>query len=95
MDSPMTNVPIMMRLGSPAPMKAVMVRMPITRGAMKMMLRPAASSGLIALGYVLTVPPHPATTGRGRATTHDAIPRSCSGHIPRTHRAIGNGFVCM
>ena len=39
MGSPMTNVPMMMRLGSPAPMKAMMVRMPITRSAVKMMLK--------------------------------------------------------
>ncbi|NNF68861.1 MAG: alpha/beta hydrolase, partial [Acidimicrobiia bacterium] len=39
MGSPMTNVPMMMRLGSPAPVKAMMVRMPVTRGAVKMMLK--------------------------------------------------------
>ena len=37
MGTPMSQVPMMMRLGSPAPMKAMMVRMPITPRAVKMM----------------------------------------------------------
>jgi pimeloyl-ACP methyl ester carboxylesterase len=39
MGSPMGRVPMMMRLGSPAPMRAMMVRMPITPGVVKMMLK--------------------------------------------------------
>jgi pimeloyl-ACP methyl ester carboxylesterase len=39
MGSPMARVPMMMRLGSPAPMKAMMVRMPITPRSVKMMLK--------------------------------------------------------
>jgi pimeloyl-ACP methyl ester carboxylesterase len=39
MGSPVARVPITMRLGSPAPVRAVMVRMPITPRAVKMMLK--------------------------------------------------------
>lgn len=39
MGSPMTNVPMMMRLGAPRPMKALMVRMPISAPAVKMMFK--------------------------------------------------------
>ena len=39
MGSPMANVPMMMRLGSPRPMKAVMIRMPIGAPAIKMMFK--------------------------------------------------------
>ena len=39
MGTPMAQVPMMMRLGSPAPLKAMMVRMPINARAMKMMLK--------------------------------------------------------
>ena len=38
MGSPMTNVPMMMRLGSQRPMKALMIRMPIGAPAIKLML---------------------------------------------------------
>lgn len=39
MGSPMARVPMMMRLGSPKPMRAMMVRMPVTARAVKMMLK--------------------------------------------------------
>ena len=39
MGSPMANVPMMMRLGSPRPMKALMIRMPIGTPAIKLMFK--------------------------------------------------------
>ena len=39
MGSPMAKVPMMMRLGSPPPLKAVMKRMPVTARGVRMMLR--------------------------------------------------------
>jgi pimeloyl-ACP methyl ester carboxylesterase len=50
MGSPMAKVPTMMRLGSPAPMKAMMVRMPINRRAVKMMLKQAGLKRAIESG---------------------------------------------
>ena len=50
MGSPMAKVPTMMRLGSPAPMKAIMVRMPINRRAVKMMLKQAGLKRAIESG---------------------------------------------
>ena len=50
MGSPMAKVPLMMRLGSPAPMKAMMVRMPINRRAVKMMLKQAGLKRAIESG---------------------------------------------
>ena len=39
MGTPMAKVPMMMRVGSPAPLKALMVRVPINATAVKMMLK--------------------------------------------------------
>lgn len=39
MGTPMAQVPMMMRLGSPAPLRAIMVRLPINARAVKMMLK--------------------------------------------------------
>lgn len=39
MGTPMRKVPMMMRLGSPAPMKALMVRLPINERAVRMMFK--------------------------------------------------------
>ncbi len=50
MGSPMARVPIMMRLGSPAPMRAMMLRMPITPRAVKMMLKQVGLTRAIESG---------------------------------------------
>jgi pimeloyl-ACP methyl ester carboxylesterase len=50
MGTPMAKVPMMMRLGSPAPMKAMMVRMPITPRAVKMMLKQVGMKRAIESG---------------------------------------------
>lgn len=50
MGSPMAKVPLMMRLGSAAPMKATMVRMPINRRAVKTMLKQAGLKRAIESG---------------------------------------------
>lgn len=39
MGTPMRKVPVMMRLGSPAPMKSLMVRMPISARSVRLMLQ--------------------------------------------------------
>jgi pimeloyl-ACP methyl ester carboxylesterase len=39
MGTPMAKIPMMMRLGSPAPLKALMVRMPINESTVKMMFK--------------------------------------------------------
>ncbi len=50
MGSPMTNVPLMMRLGAPRPMKALMVRMPISAPAVKMMFKQVGMKRAIETG---------------------------------------------
>lgn len=50
MGTPMAKVPMMMRLGSPAPMKAMMVRMPINATAVKMMLKQVGMKRAIESG---------------------------------------------
>ena len=50
MGTPMAKVPMMMRLGSPAPLKAMMVRMPITASVVKMMLKQVGMKRAIESG---------------------------------------------
>jgi pimeloyl-ACP methyl ester carboxylesterase len=50
MGTPMAKVPMMMRLGSPAPLKAMMVRMPINAWAVKMMLKQVGMKRAIESG---------------------------------------------
>ena len=50
MGTPMAKVPMMMRLGSPAPLKAIMVRVPINASAVKMMLRQVGMKRAIKSG---------------------------------------------
>lgn len=50
MGTPMAKVPMMMRLGSPAPLKAMMVRMPIGASAVKMMLKQVGMKRAIESG---------------------------------------------
>ena len=50
MGTPMSQVPMMMRLGSPAPMKAMMVRMPIAPRAVKMMFNQVGMKRAIESG---------------------------------------------
>ena len=50
MGSPMVNVPMMMRLGSPRPMRAIMIRMPITTPAIKMMFKQVGMKRAIETG---------------------------------------------
>lgn len=50
MGTPMANVPMMMRLGSPAPLKAIMVRMPINASAVRMMLKQVGMKRAIRSG---------------------------------------------
>lgn len=50
MGTPMAKVPMMMRLGSPAPTKALMVRMPITPTAVRLMLQQVGMKRAIESG---------------------------------------------
>lgn len=50
MGTPMAKVPMMMRVGSPAPLKAMMVRMPINALAVKAMLRQVGMKRAIKSG---------------------------------------------
>lgn len=50
MGTPMAKVPLMMRLGSPAPLKAIMVRMPINASAVRMMLKQVGMKRAIESG---------------------------------------------
>ena len=50
MGSPMTHVPMMMRLGSLRPMKALMARMPINESAVKMMFKQVGMKRAIETG---------------------------------------------
>jgi len=50
MGTPMTNVPMMMRLGSLRPMKALMARMPISAPAVKMMFKQVGMERAIETG---------------------------------------------
>lgn len=50
MGTPMAKVPMMMRLGSPAPLKAMMGRMPINAPAVKMMLKQVGMKRAIESG---------------------------------------------
>ena len=50
MGTPMAKVPMLMRLGSPAPMKAIMVRKPINASAAKMMLKQVGMKRAIESG---------------------------------------------
>lgn len=50
MGTPMAKVPMMMRLGSPAPLKALMSRMPISAPAIKVMLKQVGMTRAIESG---------------------------------------------
>ena len=50
MGSPMANVPMMMRLGSPRPMKALMIRIPIGAPAIKLMFKQVGMKRAIETG---------------------------------------------
>lgn len=50
MGTPWRKVPVMMRLGSPAPMKALMVRMPINARAVRLMLKQVGMKRAIESG---------------------------------------------
>lgn len=50
MGTPMAHVPMMMRLGSTSPLKAMMIRMPINARAMKMMLKQVGMTRAIDSG---------------------------------------------
>lgn len=50
MGSPMARVPMMVRLGSPAPVKAMMVRMPVNRRAVKTMVKQTGMKRAIESG---------------------------------------------
>lgn len=50
MGTPMAKVPMMMRLGSPAPLQAMMGRMPINASAVKMMLKQVGMKRAIESG---------------------------------------------
>lgn len=50
MGTPMAKVPMMMRIGSPAPLKAIMVHMPINASAVKVMLKQVGMKRAIESG---------------------------------------------
>ena len=50
MGTPMASVPLMMRLGSPAPIKKIMSHLPITASAVKMMLKQVGMQRAVETG---------------------------------------------